>query len=78
MSATEVSPQAVHIGAPPDRAADRYDAVAQYSMRQVLEIWAAAAIPMGVLAWLVAPWLADQIGGRYPRDLPIAVLGPVI
>jgi hypothetical protein len=36
VSATEVSPQAVHIGEPLDRAADRYDAVAQYSVRQVL------------------------------------------
>jgi membrane protease YdiL (CAAX protease family) len=66
MSATEVSPQSVHIGEPLDRAADRHDAVAQYSVRQVLGVWAAAAIPMGVLAWLVAPWLGDQIGGRYP------------
>jgi membrane protease YdiL (CAAX protease family) len=29
-------------------------------------VWAAAAVPMGVLAWIVAPWLRDQIGGRDP------------
>src|SRR3954454_3495529 len=38
----------------------------QYSRRKVLGIWAAAAIPMGILAWLVAPWLRDKIGGRDP------------
>ena len=38
----------------------------QYSRRKVIGIWAAAAIPMGVLAWVVAPWLRDRIGGRDP------------
>ena len=31
-----------------------------------LAVWAAAALPMGVLAWIVAPWLSDQLGGRDP------------
>ena len=38
----------------------------QYSRRRILGVWAAAAVPMGVLAWLVAPWLGDRIGGRDP------------
>jgi uncharacterized protein len=38
----------------------------QYSLRQILSIWAAAALPMGALAWIVAPWLRDQLGGRDP------------
>jgi len=29
-------------------------------------VWAAAAIPMGVLAWVVAPLLRDQLGGDEP------------
>jgi CAAX protease family protein len=41
---------------------DRYEAVRQYSLGQILAVWAAAAVPMGVLAWVVAPWLRDQLG----------------
>jgi membrane protease YdiL (CAAX protease family) len=50
---------------PPDQV-DRYEAVGQYSLAQILAVWAAAAVPMGVLAWLVAPWLRDQLGGDDP------------
>ena len=46
-------------------ATDR-SALPQYSLRQILAIWAAAALPMGLLAWVVAPWLRDQLGGRDP------------
>ena len=55
--------------APVDRRdpdAQRYDAVTQYSLAKILGVWAAAAVPMAVLAWIVAPWLSDQIGGRDP------------
>jgi uncharacterized protein len=45
---------------------DRYAAVRQYSLAQILGVWAAAAVPMGVLAWIVAPWLRDQLGGDDP------------
>jgi CAAX protease family protein len=47
------------------RSADRSQ-LPQYSVRQILAIWAAAALPMGLLAWIVAPWLRDQLGGRDP------------
>jgi uncharacterized protein len=50
---------------PPDQV-DRYEAVRQYSLAQILAVWAAAAVPMGVLAWIVAPWLRDQLGGDDP------------
>ena len=45
---------------------DRYSAVRQYSLAEILGVWAAAAVPMGVLAWIVAPWLRDQLGGDQP------------
>ena len=33
-------------------------AIPQYSMRRVLGTWAAAAVPMALMAWVAAPWLA--------------------
>jgi membrane protease YdiL (CAAX protease family) len=50
---------------PPDQV-DRYGAVRQYSLGQILAVWAAAAIPMGLLAWVVAPLLEDAFGGDEP------------
>jgi membrane protease YdiL (CAAX protease family) len=38
--------------------------IPQYSRRQVFGIWAAAAIPMGLLSWVAAPFFADRIGGE--------------
>ena len=54
---------------------DRHAYVEQYSLAQILAVWAAAAVPMGVLAWIIAPWLRDQLGGdepfvRGPAHLP--------
>src|SRR5215207_9378185 len=37
------------------------DKVNQYPLLQVLAIWAAAAFPMGILGWIVAPALAPDI-----------------
>jgi len=37
--------------------------VRQYSLAQILAVWAAAAIPMAVLAWVVAPLLGAILGG---------------
>jgi membrane protease YdiL (CAAX protease family) len=45
---------------------DRYEPVTQYSLAKILGVWAAATVPMGVLAWIVAPWLRDRLGGRDP------------
>lgn len=42
---------------------DRYAAVKQYTLTKILAVWAAAAVPMAVLAWIVAPLLADQLSG---------------
>ena len=43
----------------------------QYSLGGVLGVWAAAALPMAVLAWLVAPALAGTLDGAaaWPRAL---------
>ncbi len=37
--------------------------IPQYGLPRVLGTWAAAALPMGALAWLVAPWLAGVMQG---------------
>jgi membrane protease YdiL (CAAX protease family) len=50
----------------PERTDERYAGVRQYSLAQILAVWAAAAVPMGLLAWVVAPWLRDQLGGDDP------------
>lgn len=34
--------------------------IPQYSLGKIILIWAAAAIPMGILGWVVAPALADD------------------
>jgi uncharacterized protein len=62
----EPAPTAVVAAEPAPREVDRYDAVQQYSLRKILAVWAAAAIPMGVLSWIVAPWLGDRLGGSEP------------
>jgi uncharacterized protein len=38
--------------------------VPQYSKARVLAVWAAAALPMGLLAWVVAPAIADDEDNR--------------
>jgi len=47
--------------------------IPQYSRRQILGVWAAAAIPMGLMAWVVAPFLADRIGGASPLSRMLLV-----
>jgi membrane protease YdiL (CAAX protease family) len=48
---------------PPQQEDSRYAAVRQYSLAQILAVWAAAAIPMAVLAWVVAPLLGVLLAG---------------
>ena len=45
---------------------DRYHGIKQYSLKKIVAVWAAAAVPMGVLAWVVAPLLKDQFSGPEP------------
>ena len=44
----------------------------QYSARRVFGTWAAAALPMAVLAWVVAPVMANAFEG--PSAWPRAIL----
>jgi hypothetical protein len=61
------SPVARQNAAPAEEIPDeRYLAVRQYSLTQILGVWAAAAIPMALLAWVVAPLLRDQLSGDEP------------
>lgn len=38
--------------------------IPQYRKKAILAVWAAAALPMGALSWLVAPALADRFTGE--------------
>lgn len=49
-------------------------AVRQYALAEILAVWAAAAVPMGVLAWVVAPWLSNQPGGDEPLGQALLML----
>lgn len=60
------TPDAVPRDQSPEHRDDRYAGVRQYSLAQIVAVWAAAAVPMGVLAWVVAPWLRDRLSGAEP------------
>ena len=63
MSTSSISVPSPHALADRKEEADRYQAVKQYSVLQILAVWVAAALPMGILAWLVAPVLEDSFSG---------------
>jgi uncharacterized protein len=65
-AATSATTQPVHPPSVPDQEADRYEGVQQYSLKKIIAVWAAAAVPMGLLAWVVAPLLKDQFSGPEP------------
>jgi membrane protease YdiL (CAAX protease family) len=50
--------------------------IPQLTRRGIVGVWAAATVPMGLLAWVVAPLVADRLSGpgALPRAL-IAALG---
>ena len=52
----------------------------QYSLARILGTWAAAALPMAVLAWLVTPRLAGVLHGptAMPRALILALLAGLV
>jgi membrane protease YdiL (CAAX protease family) len=54
--------------------------IPQYTRRHIIGIWAAAAIPMAFLSWVVAPFVADRIGGEAPltRTLLVALTAGLV
>ena len=59
----------------PEQEDSRYAAVRQYSFPQILAVWAAAAVPMAVLAWVVAPVLGALLGGGDIAFIKALLLG---
>jgi uncharacterized protein len=54
--------------------------IPQLSLRRILGTWAAAALPMGVLPWVVAPLVADRLSGPAPlgRALIVALTAGLV
>jgi CAAX protease family protein len=69
MSTPSIAMPAVGLRTRQAEEADRYAGIKQYSLVRILAVWAAAALPMGVLAWIVAPALADRLSGA--GDVPM-------
>jgi len=63
---TSIATPAVDVLAGHYEEADRYDGIPQYTRKQVAALWLAAAGPMAILSWVVAPWLSHHLGGREP------------
>jgi membrane protease YdiL (CAAX protease family) len=63
MSTTTITVPAAAAVAEPAEAVDRYAGIKQYSLARILAVWAAAALPMGILAWIVAPAIKDSFSG---------------
>lgn len=63
MSTPAITVRAPHALAGREETADRYEGIRQYSLAQIVAVWAAAALPMGILAWIVAPALEDSFTG---------------
>jgi membrane protease YdiL (CAAX protease family) len=63
MSTPSIATPAVGLRAAQVEEADRYAGVKQYSLAQILTVWAAAALPMGLVSWVVAPAIKDSFSG---------------
>ena len=68
IAAPAVPAVAIHQGE-----ADRYEAVKQYSGAQIAALWAAATLPMAILAWIVAPWLSHHLGSSEPLGTALLI-----
>ena len=63
MSSGTIATPAVGLRATYVEEADRYAGIKQYSVTQILAVWAAAALPMGLISWVAAPALKDSFSG---------------
>jgi membrane protease YdiL (CAAX protease family) len=63
MSTPIIAAPAVGLRAAPADEVDRYAGIKQYSLTRIVTVWAAAALPMGALAWIVAPAIKDSFSG---------------
>jgi membrane protease YdiL (CAAX protease family) len=52
--------------------------IPQYSHRQIFAIWAAAALPMAALAWIVAPAIASGGGPHFARALLVCITAGLV
>jgi uncharacterized protein len=73
---------AIHLPATTRQAVPRAErrALPQLGLRGIIAVWAAAALPMGLLAWVGAPLLADHLSGpsALPRALIIALTAGLV
>ena len=74
MSTTPIAMPAAAAAAERAEGVDRYHGIKQYALPQILAVWAAAALPMGILAWIVAPAIKDSFGGTGNVPLTKALL----
>jgi len=65
MLATDATPTCACSALPADGARSRI-VIPQHGLGWILAVWAAAAVPMGVLSWAVAPALASHLSGDQP------------
>jgi membrane protease YdiL (CAAX protease family) len=52
--------------------------IKQYSRRGIFAIWAAAAVPMAVLSWIVAPVVASNSDASLTRALIVCLTGGLV
>jgi CAAX protease family protein len=73
MSTSTIATPAVPKVAVHQNEVDRYGAVRQYSGLQIAGLWAAAAGPMSILGWIVAPWLSHHLGTTEPLGTALLI-----
>jgi CAAX protease family protein len=73
MSTPTVAAPALDLRAGQAEEVDRYEAVSQYSGGQIAALWVAAAAPMSILAWIVAPWLSHHLGTSEPLGTALLI-----